>query len=64
MRGENWMRSKRILGAVTRACALVPLWALVAFAWLLRKTLTPAARIAGTVEDFALTLIERLRGEG
>lgn len=60
MSAGSWTRTKRAFGLVMQACALAALWTLVAFAWCIRKTATPAAKWAGNVEAWALN---KLRGE-
>lgn len=58
MTGESWRTAKGVFAGAMRGFALVGLWTLVAFAWLLRKTLMPAAKIAGDLEGWALAKIE------
>jgi hypothetical protein len=54
MNGDGWTKLRRGFALVTQACAHAALWMVVAFAWCIRKTATPAAKIAGQVEEWCL----------
>ena len=61
MTGVNWRQTKRVFDLLMQGFVLAGLLTLVGFAWCIRKTATPAAKIAASTESWALEKLAELR---